>query len=70
MSKKNILQKTCCICNRVEFNKDFKEVKFSDLQNRQLLEPTEDLFDIVPGVEDKSEVTKKKYLRKNSVDYQ
>lgn len=59
MSKKEILQKTCCICNRIGFNKNFKEVKFSDLKNRELLEPTKDLVGIVPGVGNKIIKTEK-----------
>ncbi|XP_037041958.1 uncharacterized protein LOC119078504 [Bradysia coprophila] len=50
MSKKEILQKTCSICNRVGFNKDFKQVKFSDIKNRELLQSNQQLPHI-PGLQ-------------------
>lgn len=50
MSKNEILQKSCSICNIIGFNKDFKELKFLDLKNKELLQPTQQLFNIVQGV--------------------
>lgn len=65
MSKNEIEQKICCICNRIGFQKDYKKVKFLDL-NRELLEPTQDLINLVQGLEKRKKNKEKEMFKKTS----
>lgn len=48
MSKEELLQRTCSICNKIDFNKNFNKLKFSELKQYDILQPIKELVNIIP----------------------